>query len=214
MARPMFVASDCCGTFGAALGGPATTPECGGEKEGMTMLVAVLSERFRADLPAIEWVRACDLQPKVLEFLEHMAASGGGEPFCIFENILDRLPPVAKDWTAAAMPKAGSSAAQKASAMTAIQEWLFDNRGWIFSSESSSWCRSHQCDCTVSAKAKWMQCQGLRGQSVGRTVGRSAHQPTNQPAHPLTRPPTLTPHTCPVHPPTRLPRRATAANVL
>ena len=94
---------------------------------------------------SLTFQRACDCAPlpqSVLKNISHVCDKGQS---CVFNNLLDRLCPIAQVWIRNSAPGKGKSREEAADAMRAITEWMFDNRRWIFIDTSP--CVMHGKSC-------------------------------------------------------------------
>ena len=68
---------------------------------------------------------------------------------CVFDNIFDRMPVVAKTFVDRMMPGDDWSTSDKEDAFCCISEWLMDNRDWVFPENAKCWCNIHKQECPV-----------------------------------------------------------------
>ena len=66
---------------------------------------------------------------------------------CVFNDMRDRLVPVAREWLDAATPNKGCTIDVAKQAYSDITEWMMENRSWIFSQRSP--CLVHKKLCPV-----------------------------------------------------------------
>ena len=91
--------------------------------------------------------RSCDkgkLQKKVLKSL---ADNLDSSTTCVFEDLLDRLPPDAQKCLEKMKPDDKASTEEKCIAYNDIRDWLHDNRKWCYPPDAESYCIVHQKMC-------------------------------------------------------------------
>lgn len=125
-------------------------------KEAMRLGVLATEKSFGMTFPSppFTFVRASDkglLQQRVLADLAQM----DGEPFsCLFGDLLERLPPAARQHLEAALPEQGATKQEKSQAYQDIRSWLLSNRAWAFPDDAQSFCYVHGCECPVRPPAQ------------------------------------------------------------
>jgi hypothetical protein len=116
--------------------------------------------------------RACDIGLCPQTVLCSMSKNGGD--FCVFENVLERLVPVANQWVQQALPMPTASREQAMSAYTTIQQWLIDNRSWILPGDYMQYCMVHETECFVHPLGKLHQQRQQRGSLAKRRRGEGS----------------------------------------
>lgn len=74
---------------------------------------------------------------------------GSGSLACVFGDLNERLPQEARDFLDAMQPAESASASECASAYARMDDWLRENRKWVFASATSP-CSSHKGRCPVA----------------------------------------------------------------
>ena len=115
-------------------------------RECMEYALSGLVKQLGWHLPhdCAKFTRTCDigsLQTKVLTEISKKVLGGSS---CHFDDILGRLPQVARDWIEAALPTPGMSKEVREQANSDIKAWLQLNKSWLFPPGATSYC--HVCD--------------------------------------------------------------------
>ena len=122
-----------------------------GEAEILHQVQAVLPKFL--SLPEGELVHHCSVcdhgqlqQGALLALSEH-----SGRKLCVFQDLADRLSPMAAHYVEAMRPNDSASVAEAASAYSSMAAWLMENRKFLLNSARTAWCVSHEAFCSVAA---------------------------------------------------------------
>lgn len=141
-----------------------------GDREALTLVLDAWARTFNT-LPSqirVAFARGCDIDPLAAKCLRDVAALSTTQySCCIFRDVLDRLPALARHWVKAARPSTSDSRHQIVEALDSIQLWLMQNRSWVFDGSLSCRCETHQADCHVSGLALFHNSSDLQSRVCG-----------------------------------------------
>ena len=91
--------------------------------------------------------RSCDYSPTPNQVLCDISETFDSSRSCVFNEIADRIPVVAKEWLEQARPHNSDHKGKTMESNRVIRQWLDDNKDWIFSGGASCKCIVHKRDC-------------------------------------------------------------------
>ena len=104
----------------------------------------VLSQAFSTTDERVAFIRSCDRGSKQSDVLTSI---GQEHNTCHQGDMLSRLPMEARQMIRSAMPDGDAPLDERVKANHWIEQWLMDNRQWVFSKEAKFKCKVHGEDC-------------------------------------------------------------------
>ena len=104
----------------------------------------VLSEAFSTTDERVQFIRSCDRGSKQSDVLTSI---GQEHNTCHQGDMLSRLPMEAREMIRSALPDADAPLDERVKANHWIEQWMVDNRQWVFSKEAKFKCKVHGRDC-------------------------------------------------------------------
>lgn len=106
-------------------------------------------EELGAAPPFVDWVRSCDIGKPQQRILVGMSRLVGGK-HCVFNDVMDRLPELARDDVANMLPDGGMRVQKKRQCNEKIRAYLNENSSSVFAAEATAPCKVHGCRCFVN----------------------------------------------------------------
>lgn len=120
-------------------------------REALERCVSALAKKCSIDPKDLQllFLRASDkgaMQRSVLEQISHMYDDSRS---CVLGDIMGQLPSAAREYIKAASPDKRLDAKLRASAHEDLEQWLYDNRKWVFQAGRQARCQVHHRLCDV-----------------------------------------------------------------
>jgi hypothetical protein len=118
-----------------------------GDREAMQQIMVACQEKFQWGFAqkAVRFLRACDIDP----IAKCALLFNAGSQCCVLNDLMDRLPGVARSWVDAAAPGPTTPVDRAIAAYKDILQWLDCNREWVFPTDAQANCSAHGCSCYV-----------------------------------------------------------------
>ena len=128
-------------------------------KESLSLLLDALAKDM--DVPAVEFIKArsCDWDALPLKVLREQSLKTDGKA-CVFGDVSDRLAAEGQEHIIDLAPTKTSSPESAASQNVEINDYLHDNKAWLFEPNRMAFCFMHQrqCVCYPGAVYSTPQC--------------------------------------------------------
>ena len=122
-----------------------------GDREALTQVLQGYDRKFGGNsASSVRFVRACDWNGCAQDVVKYWHEVVDENSCCLFDSILDRLPPIARSWVDSATPDEPCSSASAADAHADILLWLQEHKSMAFPFNATSKCLTHGGRCFVN----------------------------------------------------------------
>ena len=138
-------------------------------REALRLGLQAVSQQHGWELPPspVLFARSCDKDSLAQQVLCNLAEGSGG---CVFADLKDRLPRVAQDWIAEALPSSQAGIEDQRAAYACIRNWIAENREWLFPDDATSWCLTHKRMCPAHPLLPQPACAGEAARTNDRRL--------------------------------------------